>query len=361
MADALYDFISGAFGLSCIVIGAGFLVEPGGERVRKAFGALFLSLGAAYALSWLSGFWLAPRPIDSLLLIAIVFAISQSLFEITLFVFGDEAVKGSRRKVYLIGAAWSAALWLLPFLDLAFGLGTLGASVEDGQAMAPFQLIGAVGAYVWPVAITVISLVAGKRHLADFPREPGAAWSFLGAFALVIVALGVIGVSMAASSTLGYRLGHLSLMLMMLAWNLYYRARPDAFKRARKEIRDRHEQRRALGPEEKAAIAARLERAVGAGALQESAQLNLNALAKRLRLPAYKLSAYLNGELGMSFPAWLNAARVERVKRLLVERPGDSILDIAFETGYASKTVFNNQFRKLVGMSPSEYRESRWA
>lgn len=361
MADVLYDFISGAFGLSCIVIGAGFLVEPDGERVRKAFGALFLSLGAAYALSWLSGFWLAPRPIDSLLLIAIVFAISQSLFEISLFIFGDEAVKGSRRKVYLIGAAWSSLLWLLPFLDLAFGLEALGASVEDGQAMAPFHLIGAVGTYVWPVAITVISLVAGKRHLADFPREPGAAWSFLGAFALVIVALGVIGVSMAASSTLGYRLGHLSLMLMMLAWHLYYRARPDAFKRARKEIQDRHEQRRALGPEETAAIAARLDRAVLAGALNESAELNLSALAKRLRLPAYKLSAYLNGELGMSFPAWLNATRVERVKRLLVERPGDSILDIAFETGYASKTVFNNQFRKLVGMSPSEYRESHRA
>jgi AraC-like DNA-binding protein len=355
--SGLYNFTTGAFGLSCLVIGAGFLVEPGKERVRRAFGALFLGLGSAYSLSWLSGFRRLPLSLDNLLIPAIVFVISQSLFEISLYVFGDEAVSGSRRKVYLTGAAWSAALWLMPFLDSALGLSPIGSSVEDGRTMALFQTVSSAGVYVWPVAITIVSFRAGRRHPADLPRKPGVTWTFLAAFSGVIVALVVIGLSMAASSTVGYRAGHASLQLMMLCWFLYYRARPDAFRQARKEIERRHEQRESLSPAEAAAIAERLGKAVDADKIHALPDLSLSMLARKLKLPAYKLSAYFNGALGMSFPAWLNATRVERVRRLLVEKPEESILDVAMEAGYASKTVFNAQFRRLVGMSPSEYRD----
>jgi AraC-like DNA-binding protein len=163
---------------------------------------------------------------------------------------------------------------------------------------------------------------------------------------------------MAASSTPAYRGGHAALQLMMLSWFLYYRANPDAFRRARKEIELQHAQREALGPEEAAEIARRLRKAVDADSVHALPELSLSTLARRLRVPTYKLSAYLNGTLGMSFPAWLNAARIERVQRLLLERPGASILDISMEAGYASKAVFNSQFRRLVGMSPREYREA---
>ena len=217
MTDALYGFATGAFSFACLLIGAGFLVEPGKERVRKAFGSLFLALGSAYALSWLSGFKRLPLAIDNLLVLVIVFAISQSLFEISLYLFGDEAVRGSRRTVYLAGAAWSAALWILPFLDLALGLPAIGSSVEDGRTMALFQTISSAGVYVWPVAITIVSFLAGRRHPADLPREPGVTWTFLAAFAGVIIALAVIGVSMASSSDAGYRAGHTALQFQMLA------------------------------------------------------------------------------------------------------------------------------------------------
>jgi AraC-like DNA-binding protein len=40
----------------------------------------------------------------------------------------------------------------------------------------------------------------------------------------------------------------------------------------------------------------------------------------------------------------------------MVERPELSILEISIEAGYKSKTAFNAQFSKIVGMSPSEYR-----
>jgi AraC-like DNA-binding protein len=42
----------------------------------------------------------------------------------------------------------------------------------------------------------------------------------------------------------------------------------------------------------------------------------------------------------------------------MAERPDLTILEISLEAGYRSKASFNEQFGKIVGMSPSEYRRS---
>jgi len=356
MTDDAYIFTTGAFGFTCLIIGSGFLVEPGKERIRRAFGMLFLALGSAYVLSWLSVFLWLPLVLDNLLVPAIVFGISQSLFEISLYIFGDEAVRGSRRKVYLTGAIWSAALWLLPFLDPLLDFPAIRASVEDGRSMGLFQSFSSISVYLWPIIITIVSFRAGRRHPADMPREPGVTWIFLAAFTGLIVTLTVIGIAMAVSSSTVYRAGHNALQLMMLCWFLYYRARPNAFRQARKDIELQHEQRQSLSQADAAAIAERLKKLVDVDAIHTSPDINLNMLARKLHLPAYRLSAYFNGSIGVSFPEWLNAVRIEHVQYLLKNQPDTSILDISLEAGYASKAVFNKQFLKRTGMSPSEYR-----
>ena len=40
----------------------------------------------------------------------------------------------------------------------------------------------------------------------------------------------------------------------------------------------------------------------------------------------------------------------------MAERPDLTILDISLEAGYRSKATFNEQFTRIVGMNPSEYR-----
>ena len=125
---------------------------------------------------------------------------------------------------------------------------------------------------------------------------------------------------------------------------------------ARKEIEQRHRQREKLEPADASRIAERLERAVKADRICARAELDLPSLARALRLPTYRLSAYFNAVLGMSFPVWLNAVRVDYVRQLLAQKPDMSILEVSIEAGYSSKTVFNSQFMRRVGMSPSEYR-----
>jgi AraC-like DNA-binding protein len=359
MLDELYLFSRGASGFALLAIGAGLLAEPGLPRVRRAFGTLFLALGTAFLLSRLSESWLLPIALDNLLVVGVVYAISQSMFEIGLYLFGDETVRGSRRAVYLVGAVWSLLLWLLPALDLVFDFPVLRLNMEDSRPMALFQSISSIGVYAWPIAITLASLRYGRWRLADWPHGPGAARAVFAGIAGAIGILVLIGVALILDSRALYRAAHSALEALMLTWYFYYQANPGIFLRARREIGQRHQQREKIDPAEAGRIAGRLKQAVEVDHLCANPRLSLQSLAKAIRIPSYRLSAYFNTVLGVSFPEWLNAARIERVKQLLDEYPERTILDIAMAVGYASKAVFNSQFQRRLGMSPSAYRRKK--
>ena len=87
--------------------------------------------------------------------------------------------------------------------------------------------------------------------------------------------------------------------------------------------------------------------------------LSLQTLAARLSLPAHHVSWVANEILGQSFSRLVNTYRVDEVKERLRD-PKDAsrtILDIAFEAGFNTKTAFNKVFKSLTGMTPSEFRE----
>ena len=86
--------------------------------------------------------------------------------------------------------------------------------------------------------------------------------------------------------------------------------------------------------------------------------LTLADLAKRAQLSPHNLSQLLNEEIGKTFFDYVNAQRVEEVKRCLLDPAYDSqtILDIALAAGFSSKTAFNAAFRQRVSTTPSEFR-----
>lgn len=88
--------------------------------------------------------------------------------------------------------------------------------------------------------------------------------------------------------------------------------------------------------------------------------LNIQKLAARLSIPAQHLSQIVNERLNQSFTDFVNAYRVEEAKRKLVE-PGlshYSVLAIAEDVGFNSKSSFNAVFKKHAGMTPTEFRNS---
>lgn len=102
-----------------------------------------------------------------------------------------------------------------------------------------------------------------------------------------------------------------------------------------------------------------LKRAMTEDGLFRNPALTLADLAAHVGLSAAVVSASLNAGLGQSFNEFVNGYRIAEVKRRLgtpdVERL--TILGIAYESGFNSKTTFNRVFKETTGVSPKEYQK----
>lgn len=88
------------------------------------------------------------------------------------------------------------------------------------------------------------------------------------------------------------------------------------------------------------------------------ADLTLPQLATKLQIPSHLLSRIINEKFGLNFFDFINQYRVGEVKSKLDDPEFDnlSLLGIAFECGFNSKSAFNRVFKKLTGLTPSEYK-----
>jgi AraC-like DNA-binding protein len=88
--------------------------------------------------------------------------------------------------------------------------------------------------------------------------------------------------------------------------------------------------------------------------------LTIQKLAEKLSIPAPHLSQTINERLGQTFSDFINSYRVEAAKRKLLDPALKhlSLLGIAEEVGFNSKSSFNSVFKKYTNMTPSEFRNA---
>lgn len=88
--------------------------------------------------------------------------------------------------------------------------------------------------------------------------------------------------------------------------------------------------------------------------------LTLHKLASALQTSDKKVSFYLNHHLNTNFYDFVNGYRINEFKRILQDKTKEnlSLLGIAYECGFKSKSSFNRVFKKTTGLSPSQYKES---
>jgi len=82
---------------------------------------------------------------------------------------------------------------------------------------------------------------------------------------------------------------------------------------------------------------------------------SLLALAKKLGYDYYYFSKLFNRIFSMSFNEYLNIYRFNEACEML-STTDIPITDVAHESGFNSIRSFNNTFKKLAGISPSEYK-----
>lgn len=85
--------------------------------------------------------------------------------------------------------------------------------------------------------------------------------------------------------------------------------------------------------------------------------LKLNQVAETLEITPHQLSEFINTRTGKTFQNWINAYRVEYAANLLRENPDWAIIRIAYESGFSSKSSFQDAFKKEMGMNPTEFRK----
>ena len=91
--------------------------------------------------------------------------------------------------------------------------------------------------------------------------------------------------------------------------------------------------------------------------------LTLKTLADQLSISPNHLSQILNDRRNQSFFDFVNSFRVEEAKQLLKDPQKDrlTILAIAYEAGFASKSSFNTAFKKFTGITPSQFKKQSLA
>jgi len=89
-------------------------------------------------------------------------------------------------------------------------------------------------------------------------------------------------------------------------------------------------------------------------------ELTLHQLSEATEIPVQNLSQVINEVFENNFFNFINRYRVEDFKKRVPDPQYEnySILGIAFESGFNSKTSFNRIFKNATGQTPSDYKKS---
>jgi len=87
--------------------------------------------------------------------------------------------------------------------------------------------------------------------------------------------------------------------------------------------------------------------------------ITLPMLSRMINASPHHLSQVVNEKLGKSFFDFINEYRVQETKKALFSSKAErfSILGIAMDAGFNSKSSFYNAFKKHTGMTPSQFKE----
>lgn len=354
-------FACGFSAALALLLAAGELLAParGVDRVDQRLRALFL---ICLGLLILHGGLLADRLLDRIP-----------------WFFGWQSPGGfllgpilyvSFRRALDTGAYWPSArvraLFCAP-AAIAFGFALAGAledAHETQRRIADFYHSRGTAYYVILAGFVhfaiyaSLALAAAYRELGPGgprSRRAGAA-AFIGLLSLGVGLFGLAAILVGREAWLQITVGALAAAPPILY--LALRSRPDLLNEWFEAARKNSAAPARLKPDEAARLAARLEALMQVDRLYRDESLTLPTLAARLELGVHAASELLNRHAGLGFFDYINRFRVQEAQQLLRERTDLSVLAIAYEVGFNSKSAFQRAFIKFTGQSPREYRKN---
>ena len=85
--------------------------------------------------------------------------------------------------------------------------------------------------------------------------------------------------------------------------------------------------------------------------------LSLLVVSRSVNTSLFYFCKQFRKATGLSFTEFVTRTRIEKAKNLLLN-PNLRVSEIAYDIGFHSLTHFNRAFKKILGQSPSEYRDT---
>lgn len=125
------------------------------------------------------------------------------------------------------------------------------------------------------------------------------------------------------------------------------------------QIEQVHTKRKIISDEDLITMKTKLNLLMKDQHLYLNPDVNVASLSEEMQLTTHQLSYIINKGFNQNFFQFINSYRIEKAKELLLDSSSNklSILGIAFESGFSSKTAFNTTFKKFTKQTPSEFKK----
>lgn len=101
------------------------------------------------------------------------------------------------------------------------------------------------------------------------------------------------------------------------------------------------------------ALFARLETLMADRGLWRDPDVTLSMLARRLHVPVKAVSMAVNRVTGQNISRYINQYRIDAAAQAL--QNGESVTEAMLKAGFATKSNFNREFRRITGHAPSTF------
>jgi AraC-like DNA-binding protein len=268
-------------------------------------------------------------------------------------------------------------LFVIPFL-LSFLLNSsykiLEHTTEVGPEVYNFMnitlLVSEYFAMLFNIVVIIYLLVVVSRHRKQHSFKAGQVYMKLNWFSRTLFLIGVVTLiwviqesTFERGSSYDYFYPLWILIAVLIYWlghlGIYKYGINEERKKIRKTVYDRYSVTEVLANKNEHIAA--LEHYLKTERNFLNPNVSLDEIANHLNLSTGHLSKVINTELGVSFKDYLNNLRVEEAKRYLLdpEFSNYTLVAIGLEAGFNSKSAFNASFKKITGITPSQFRSQQ--
>ncbi|WBV57838.1 helix-turn-helix domain-containing protein [Chryseobacterium daecheongense] len=332
------------------------------NRKANLWFGLFLFLWSTY---WLDEIWslikVSPIEIHSILFVQFVQFFTPIMFYLSVLFFTNPSFKFKRSDVKY---AVLPVIFLINLLLQRYGN-------FENQSFFEFTFIGLIlFQAVFYTGLSYFTIRKHQKRIQQFSANTeGINLNWLEYIILILLIINIVYViyNLFYDSTSLNAFINIAFLLVVYFVAYYSLKQKEIYPVEEKQrdelisINDENEEikRKLISDEELSRLKTKLENVMEKEKLYLDSELNLIKLAEHLSVSTHHLSYVINTGFQKNFFQFINEYRIEHAKKLLKNNETNklSILGIAFESGFNSKTSFNTTFKKFTDQTPSEFKK----